>query len=161
MGNMRLVLDTDVIRSGLQSRTGASRLILCGVAEGAITPLLTVATILKYEDVLMRPKCLLATGLSVEETSAFLDGLLACSDRVLVRRRMRPSIRDPSDEIFVEALVNGGGEAIVTFNQRDYRSADEGAEAATTVVPVLTPGEVLRRLAWRPAATTPFVFPPR
>ena len=44
---MRLVLDTDTVRSGLQSSGDASRLLLCGIAEGALTPLVTVATFLE------------------------------------------------------------------------------------------------------------------
>ena len=52
---MRLVLDTDVIRSGLQSAKGASRLLLCAIAEQGFVPLVTVATVLEHEDVLMRP----------------------------------------------------------------------------------------------------------
>ena len=156
---MKLVLDTDVIRCGLQSVRGASRLLLCGVAEGAFVPLVTVATILEHEDVLMRPECLAATGMTAAEVSEFLDGFLACSERVLVRHRFRPSIQDPADEIFVEAVVSGGGEAIVTFNRRDYLDTDHRlASQGRTVVPVIAPGEALRRLAWRPVATTPFAF---
>jgi len=159
---MKLVLDTDVVLSGLQSAGGASRLLPCGVAEGAITPLVTVATLLEYEDVLLRPENMAATGLTEQEVTGFLDGILARSERVLVRQRLRPSIRDPSDEMFVEALVNGGGSAIVTFNRRDYLDADHTlASQGRFVVPVLSPGEALRRLAWRPTATTPFAFPPR
>lgn len=154
---MRLVLDTDVLRSGLQSAVGASRLLLCGIAEGSVIPLVTVATILEHEDVLSRPESLAATGLTVEEVSEFLDGYLQRAVRVLVTHRVRPSIQDPADEMFVEALVNGGGVAIVTFNGRDYRGADPLRTEPT--VPTMTPGEALRRLAWRPTATTPFAFP--
>lgn len=159
MGDMRLVLDTDVILSGLRSSGGASRLLLCGVAEGAFVPLVTVATLLEHEDVLMRPESLAATGLTPEETAEFLDGYLARAERVVLRRRVRPSIQDPADEIFVEALLNGGGDAIVTFNRRDYLDADVRlASQGKTVVPVISPGEALRRLSWRPTATTPFGF---
>ena len=159
MGNMRLVLDTDVIRSGLQSAGGASRLLLCAVAEGALIPLVTVATILEHEDVLMRPESQAATGLTQEETVDFLDAYLAHSEHVIVWRRLRPSIQDPSDEMFVEALVNGRGDAIVTFNRRDYLDADQSlASQVRTAVPVIPPGEALRRLAWRPTTTTPFGF---
>lgn len=137
---MKLVLDTDVVRSGLQSSGGASRLLLCGVAEGASTLLVTVATLLEYEDVLLRPENLAATGLTETETAAFPDGFLLRSEQVLVRRRLRPSIRDPSDEMFVEALVNGGGTAIVTFNRRDYLDPnDRLASQGRTVVPAVCP----------------------
>ena len=162
MGDMRLVLDTDVIRSGLQSAAGASRLLLCGVAEGAFVPLVTVATMLEYEDVLLRPPSLTATGLTPDETLDFLDAFLASAERVVVRRRVRPSIRDPFDEIFVEALVNGDGAAIVTFNRRDYVVADQRlASQQRTAVPVIAPREALRNLPWRPSATTPFASPRR
>jgi predicted nucleic acid-binding protein len=159
---MKLVLDTDVIRSGLQSAGGASRLLLCGIAEGAFVPLVTVATALEYEDVLLRPDSLTATGLTVDETVGFLDGLLVRAERVTVHRMIRPSIQDPADEIFVEALLNGGGDAIVTFNRRDYLPADRRLASQGLInVPVIAPGEALRRLAWRPTAITPFAFPRR
>ena len=154
---MRLVLDTDVIRCGLQSATGASRLLLCAVAEGAFVPLVTVAIVLEYEDVLLRPESLAATGLSREAVVAFLDSLIAHAARIVVRRRLRPTIQDPQDEMFVEALIHGNGEAIVTFNRRDYFDADTNlASQARTPIPVISPGEALRRLPWRPTATTPF-----
>jgi putative PIN family toxin of toxin-antitoxin system len=160
--DMRVVLDTDVVRSGLQSPAGASRLLLCAVAEGGLVPLVSVAILLEYEGVLLRPDSLAATGLSPGETSDFLDAFLARSERVVIRRRLRPSIQDPSDEIFIEALVNGGGEAIVTFNRRDYLAADPTlASQGRVVAPVISPGEALRRLPWRPTATTPFVSPRR
>jgi putative PIN family toxin of toxin-antitoxin system len=159
---MRLVLDTDVVRSGLQSATGASRLLLCAIAEGAVTPLVTVAIFLEYEDVLLRPESLAATGLTEQETVTLLDGFLVRSERVVIRQRLRPSIQDPADEMFVEALVNGGGDAIVTFNRRDYLTSDHRlASKGKMFADVIAPGEALRRLTWRPTAITPFAFPPR
>lgn len=159
---MKVVLDTDVLRSGLQSPRGASRLLLCAVAEGALRPLVTVAMVLEHEDVLLRPESLEATGLSPDETIRFLDAYIARSEPVPIRQRYRPSIKDPGDELFVEALLNGGGDAIVSFNRRDYLPADiRRASQGMTVVPVLSPGDALRRLAWRPSTTTLFGFPPR
>jgi len=159
---MRWVLDTDVLRSGLQSPSGASRLLLRAVAEGVLRPLVSVAMILEHEDVLLRPESLAATRLSPDETIGFLDAYLARSEWVLIRQRYRPSIQDPGDELFAEALRNGGGDAIVSFNRRDYLSADiRRASQGNMVVPVITPGDALRRLTWRPSTTTPFGFPSR
>jgi hypothetical protein len=121
-----------------------------------------VATMLEYEDVLLRPECLAATGMTEAGTLTFLDGFLALSQQVRVLRRIRPSIQDLADEIFVEALIHGGGDAIVTFNRRDYLPADRRlASQGKTSVPIMAPGEALRRLAWRPTAITPFAFRPR
>jgi putative PIN family toxin of toxin-antitoxin system len=158
---MRLVLDTDVVLSGLQSATGASRLLLCGAAERAFVPLVTTTMLFEYEDVLLRPASLAMTGVDARATIRFLDGLLSVADRVTPRHRVRPSIRDPADEMFVDALVNGGGDAVVTFNRRDYLDPDERrGQAGLTAVPVLSPAEALRRLPWRPTATMPFVSLP-
>jgi hypothetical protein len=57
---------------------------------------------------LKRPESLAVTGLTEKDVDEFLDGLLYYSQLVVVHRRVRPSVHDPSDEIFVEALLNGG-----------------------------------------------------
>jgi predicted nucleic acid-binding protein len=53
----------------------------------------------------------------------------------------RPTLRDPDDDMVLEAAVNGQAHAIVTFNRRDFRPAMEkfGIE-------VLTPGAAVERL---------------
>ena len=71
----------------------------------------------------------------------------------------RPSIRDPDDEIFVSVSVNGRADALVTFNIADYAPIDE-RETDLGIV-VCRPGDILRRLTWRPSATLPFAFPRR
>lgn len=55
--------------------------------------------------------------------------------------RWRPQLRDPGDEMVLEAAVNGRAQAIVTFNRRHYESVREqfGIE-------ILNPGETLRRI---------------
>ena len=53
----------------------------------------------------------------------------------------RPQLRDPSDELVLEAAVNGQAAAIVTFNRRDF-----GTVPGRFGVDVLTPGEALRRI---------------
>lgn len=159
VGNVRLVLDTDVMRSGLQSPTGASRLLLLAALAGVFVPLVSVAIVLEYEDVLLRAESLAATGFTPQETYEFLDGFLARAAIVDIHWRLRPTIRDAYDEMFVEALVNGGGEAVVSFNRRDYLDADARlASQGRMAIAVLAPGEALGRLGWRPTETGPFAF---
>jgi len=37
----------------------------------------------------------------------------------------RPQLRDPGDEMVLEAAVNGRADAIVTFNHRDFGQAPQ------------------------------------
>ncbi len=53
----------------------------------------------------------------------------------------RPQLRDPADELVLEAAVNGRAVAIVTHNVKDFRSGAERFGVAT-----LTPSEFLKEL---------------
>jgi putative PIN family toxin of toxin-antitoxin system len=145
---MRLVFDTDVLLSGLRSAKGASRVLLIAASEGAVTALASVPMMVEYESVLKRDEHLVAMGLSADEVDRFLDQWAVLVEAIPVHYSWRPSIADPDDEIFVEAALNGAADAIVTFNARDYRPADR-AQAALGIE-ILRPGDVLRRLQWRP-----------
>jgi predicted nucleic acid-binding protein len=49
---------------------------------------------------------------------------------------------DPNDEMVLETAINGRADAIVTFNDRDFRPV-----AARFRCAVSRPGEIVRRLA--------------
>jgi len=53
----------------------------------------------------------------------------------------RPLLRDPGDELVLEAAANGLASAIVTFNQRDF-----GTVPLQLGIEVLTPITALRRI---------------
>jgi putative PIN family toxin of toxin-antitoxin system len=156
---MRLVLDTDVLVAGIRSRTGAARLLLNGIDEGALQPLTSVATLFEYEAVLTRPEQLAATGSTYREMQGFLDEFLARSEKISAYYHYAGMIRDPNDDKFVTVAVNGMADAIVTFNTRDYVPRDTSAIGLG--VEVCRPGEILWRLAWRPSAISRSGFLPR
>lgn len=85
--------------------------------------LANVALMLEYEAVCTRPEHVEAAGLSSTEIGVFLDALVALAEPVESHFIWRPRLRDPSDEMVLEAAVNGRANAIVTFNLRDYGSA--------------------------------------
>ncbi len=147
---MRLVLDTDVVLSGLRSTVGASRVLLLAVEAGVITPLVSVATVIEYEDVLKRAEHLQAARLDAEEVDRFLDDFVAHAEHITPHFRTRPAVRDPNDEMFAELAINGQADALVSFNLGDYRPADPRAPCLD--IPVCRPGDILRRLSWQPSA---------
>jgi predicted nucleic acid-binding protein len=121
-----------------------------------VTPLVSVATVIEYEAALKRIENLEAARLDADTVDMFLDALVAHADHVVPHFSYRPSIRDPDDEMFVSVAVNGGADSLVTFNVTDYAPAD--VRQARLGFMICRPGDSLRRLAWRPSATSPFAF---
>ena len=138
---MHLILGTDVIVAALRSRPGASNALLHALREGQFEAVASVPMLCEYEAVLMRPEQRQVTGMSVEEVGFFLDGLAALLLPVVPYFLWRPLLRDPDDEMVLDAAVNGHAEAIVTFNVQDYLPA-----ALQFRVEVLTPTATLQRL---------------
>ena len=135
------MLDTAVVVAAMRSPHGASAELLRRIAAGRATMLLSVALALEYEATCMLAEHRLAAGLSAAETGIFVDGLIALAEPVQLFFRWRPQLRDPGDEMVLEAAVNGKASAIATFNERDLREARHIFD-----IEVLRPGEVLRRM---------------
>jgi hypothetical protein len=81
--SVRVVIDTDVLLSGLRSESGASRIILIAVLEGIILSLINVGMLLEYEDVLKRPENLLASGLMLATVDGILDDWVRLAEPVI------------------------------------------------------------------------------
>lgn len=157
--DMRVVLDTDVMLSGLRSPTGASRILLLAAWEKAIVPLASVGVMIEYEAVLKRPEHLVDMALDAADIDAFLDNWAALVEIVVPHFSYRPSVRDADDEMFVDVALNGRADALVTFNLADYRPADSWASHLG--IEICRPGDFLRRMQWRPSLDTLSAFRPR
>lgn len=138
---MRLVLDTDVLVAALRSPSGASSALMLAALDGKLTLLANVALALEYEAVCGRAEHLEAAGLGPRELAVFLDAVCALIVPVESHFIWRPQLRDASDEMVLEAAVNGRASAIVTFNRRDFGLAPEKFG-----IRLLLPREALRSL---------------
>ena len=138
---MRLVLDTDVIVAAMRSATGASAELLLRIRRGRATMLATVPLFVEYEAVLSRPEHLLDAHVTRDDVGKFITVLAALIEPVEPHFLWRPQLRDADDEMVLEAAVNGHAQAIVTFNQRDFRTVVDrfGVE-------LLLPRDALRRI---------------
>jgi putative PIN family toxin of toxin-antitoxin system len=138
---MKIAFDTDVIVAARRSRSGASNVLLRALRAGQLSAVASVPMMLEYEAVLMRPEQRQATGMSVQDVEVFLDGLAALLIHVTPYFLWRPRLRDPDDEMVLDAAVSGGVEAIVTFNVQDFLPG-----ATQFNLQILTPAEALRQL---------------
>jgi predicted nucleic acid-binding protein len=120
---MRIVLDTDVVVAAFRSRLGASRAWLRAILTGEATLLLSVPLALQYEAVLTRPEHLASSGVSAADVNLVLDALCAVCQPVEVSYLWRPTLRDPDDEMVLEAAMNGGADRLLTFTERDFKGA--------------------------------------
>lgn len=141
---MRLILDTATVVAAIRSDAGASRRLLVAALEKRLTLIASVPLMIEYEAVMTRPEHLETSGLSVEDVNALLDAVAAVAEPVRLAFLWRPMVRDPDDDMVLEAAVNGNAQAIVTFNIRDF-----GKAASHFGIDVISPGEAWKRMEAR------------
>jgi putative PIN family toxin of toxin-antitoxin system len=129
---MIIVLDTNVIVSGILRPYSKAAAILHLVAEGTIKLVYDVRLLSEYRDVLSRPKL----KFSKEDVDAFLDQIEP--EGVLVSATpLKFRLLDPDDEPFLEVALAAKAVALVTCNKRHFpRNECEG-------VKIISPAEFL------------------
>jgi len=138
---VKVVLDTDVLVAAVLSPGGAARAVLLRLANGTLAGCISTALLLEYEAVLKRPHLLKQAGLEPIDVDAIVDQLAASMEHVESYYLWRPQLRDPNDEMVLETAVNGGADAIVTFNRADFALAP-----SRFGVEVLRPADLMRRI---------------
>ena len=125
----------------MRSPAGASAAITQAVREGNATLLLSVPLAIEYEAICRKSEHRQAVGLSQRQVDVFLDAVIAMAEPVETHFLWRPQLRDPNDEMVLEAAVNGRANALVTFNLRDF-----GHVPKRFGVDVLLPREAIVRI---------------
>lgn len=100
----------------------------------------SVPLFIEYEAKCTAPEHLTTAGLTQLQSQMFLDGIAAIVQPVKTQYLWRPMLHDPNDEMVLEIAVNGGADAIVTFNLKDY-----GAVPETFNIEVIKPSTAIRR----------------
>ena len=116
-------MDTDVVVAAMRSPAGASAAILRSIRQSEAVLLLSVPLAIEYEAVCRKDEHCLAAGLSQRQVDIFVTAVIAMAEPVKTHFLWRPQLRDPNDEMVLEAAVNGRANALVTFNMRHYGTA--------------------------------------
>ena len=136
MGLTRIVIDTNVLVSGLRSRQGMSYRLLSFLGGRLYRPVVTVPLVVEYEKSLCDPR--IEVPFSAVEIGKYLNFVCSASDCRKVHFLWRPFLRDPKDDMVLEAAVSGQCEYIVTFNLQDFKDIGKFGIAA------VTPGDFLK-----------------
>jgi putative PIN family toxin of toxin-antitoxin system len=142
---MRVILDTNVLVAALRSDMGASYAIVSQLPSERFQIALTVPLYLQYQDVLTRPEHM--TGASTQDDILnFLRYMCSIAHRQRVFFLWRPWLKDPTDDMVLEAAVASQSRYIITHNLRDFTGS--GVEEYFGILP-LRPQEFLHRLRRR------------
>ena len=134
---MKVVLDTNVLVSGLLNREGIPGRLLQGVWDGSIELVLSEPLLAELRGVLDYPKIrkrLVASGI---DTELFLDLLPFFTIRVDVSGIEVPLPRDAADQMVLATLVAGGAEWLV--------SGDDDLLVLADQFPILSPTAFVTR----------------
>ena len=130
---MIIVLDTNVVISGMLKPYGPSAAILRLVTEGAIQAAYDLRLLTEYRDVLTRAK--------FNFFQDPVDALLTQMEQERVPVSCRPlnfRLPDPDDEPFLEVALAAKAMAIVTGNKRHFPKGEREG------IKILSPAEFLK-----------------
>ena len=123
MKSLKVVIDTNVIFSGLLSQKGSSYKLLKLIPRNIFTVVLSVPLVLEYESILS--KNLKKLNLTKSDIDDFLDYLCSISEHSLIYYLWRPILKDPYDDHILELAFASNSKYIITYNISDFKETDK------------------------------------
>lgn len=129
---MSVVIDTNVLVSGIINPHGPPGRVVDSIVSLAITPLYDDRILSEYRDVLLRP----VFGFRRNDVSALLN-FIEFSGEYITAGRVDVVLPDPDDLPFVEVAIAGLADALVTGNTKHFTPARQHG------VSILSPAALL------------------
>jgi putative PIN family toxin of toxin-antitoxin system len=120
---MKVVLDTNIIISGLYSKRGASYQLLREAISGKMTFVISPLIAFEYEGKVYQKIEQDFLKVSKEDCRLFLDAFFAAAEIVWKPVQIRPILLDSSDDKILECAISGNCTHIVSFNKRHFPEA--------------------------------------
>jgi putative PIN family toxin of toxin-antitoxin system len=118
---VKIVLDTNVLVSGLLNPHGPPGRVVDFVISGAVTVLFDDRIIAEYREVLARPRF----GFGHDDVETLIDFITSEGESV-TSPPLALSLPDPDDLPFIEVAVAGAADALVTGNADHFVPAGGG-----------------------------------
>jgi uncharacterized protein len=131
---MRVVVDTNVLVSGVLNPHGSPGRIVDSILSQTITVLYDDRILLEYRDVLLRP----FFGFQVADVNALLDFIVFSGEQITAGP-LNVILPDPTDMPFLEVAVAGSAAALVTGNLKHFKPI-----RGRHTISLLSPVELLR-----------------
>ncbi len=112
---MKIVLDTNILVSGLLSAFGTSGQIVQMVSSGVLEICHDARVLTEYRDVLHRPEF----QFNATHVDALLEQIEACGYGVATQP-LEKKLPDPADEPFLEVALAANADCLVTWNIKDF-----------------------------------------
>ena len=135
----KIIIDTNVLIAGLQSKQGKSYRLLQLLYEDKFKIAVSVPLALEYEALLK--KKLDRTIFSDEHIEGFIDYLCMISEHIKIYYLWRPYLKDAFDDHVLELALASNCDYIVTYNLKDFKHAENLGIRA------ITPGEFIKMLS--------------
>jgi putative PIN family toxin of toxin-antitoxin system len=121
---MKIVVDTSVWISALITKNSKARELLRFVFQKKLCPQMSEALFREYEEVMKRKKIQTLTPLTIAEQNDLFEAYLSTCKWNEIYYMWRPNLKDENDNFVVELAVASGAEAIITYNIKDFKSAE-------------------------------------
>lgn len=121
--SMKIVIDTNVLVSGLLSDKGYAYKLLGSLPSDDFDVCISVPLILEYEAQLK--KHLPSDIYTTEDIEDFVDYLCKISKKTPIYYLWRPHLKDPFDDHLLELALASQSSFIVTYNKKDFRNAEQ------------------------------------
>ena len=118
---MRIILDTNVLVAASRSKRGAAYAIVSQLPSPKFEIALTIPLYVEYQDVLARPE-LMGTQYQIDEAIGFTRYLASLAYKQDIYLLWRPWLKDPKDDMVLEAALAPQSRYIVTHNLKDFTS---------------------------------------
>jgi putative PIN family toxin of toxin-antitoxin system len=130
MNEKPIIMDTNVLLSGLRSQKGQSNKLLQKLYLDEVKIAISVPLVLEYESVLKRE--LNRSVFTEEDIDVIINYICMVGIPIKIFYLWRPFLKDPYDDHVLEVAIAANCDYIVTYNKKDFKEAQHfGIKAVT------------------------------